>query len=142
MIRRAGRIEPGSGGAVFTGHLLLSRPALTAFTRARLSFFVRPLTDGTVIGGAFAAESFPTPAAVLEAVFERTALSVGVDDAAGVTPWGEVATASDTSVEIPSAAAAAERGSLPATQARDARRAREINTVIDEYLLNKVRCIG
>lgn len=138
MIRRAGRIEPGSGGAVFTGHALSSRPALTAFTRARLSFFVRPLTDGTVTGGAFAAESFPTPEGVLEAVFRTAGLSVGVEDAAGVTPWGEAVTARDPAVEMPSAAAAAERVSLLATQARDARRAKVSSTVIDEYLSNKV----
>jgi hypothetical protein len=139
MIRRSGRIEPGSGGAVFTGHAVFARPDLTAFTRARLSFFVRPLTEGTVIGGAFAAESFPTLEAVLEAVFEAVRLSVGVDDAAGVTPWSEVA-ASVPAVAIPSVAA--ERASFAATQARDARRVREINTVKDEYVLNKVRCIS
>jgi len=43
-------------------------PALTAFTSARLSFLVRPFTDGTVTGGSFAAESFPTPGFVLDAV--------------------------------------------------------------------------
>ena len=30
---------------------------------------VRPFTDGTVIGGSFAVESFPTPGGVLDAVF-------------------------------------------------------------------------
>lgn len=88
-------------------------------------------------GGAFAAESLPTLEAVLEAVFVLSVLSPrGVDDAAGVTPWGEAAAARDPSVEIPSVVA--ERTSLPATQERDARRAREMNTVIDEYLSNKV----
>jgi hypothetical protein len=137
MIRRAGRIEPGSGGAVFTGHAVFSKPALTAFTRARLSFFVRPLTEGTVIGGAFGAESVSTLEGVLEAVFGGAGPSVGVEDVAGVTPWGEAATAMNPPVEMPSAAAA-ERVSLLATQAREARRVREINTVIDEYLSNKV----
>src|SRR5687767_10689851 len=111
MIRRSGRIDPGSGGTVFTGHAVFASPDLTAFTRARLSFFVRPLTEGTVTGGAFTTVSLPTLEAVLEAVFEPVTLSVGVDDAAGVTPWGETETASVPSVVIPSAAA-----SLPAVQ--------------------------
>src|SRR5687767_7119501 len=110
MIRRSGRMEPGSGGAVFTGQAVFARPDLTAFTRARLSFFVRPLTDGTVIGGAFTTVSLPTLEAVLEAVFEPVMLSVGVDDAAGITPWGEAATTSVPSV------------SLPAMQAMDVKR--------------------
>jgi hypothetical protein len=97
------------------------------------------LTDGTVIGGAFGAESVPTPEGVLEAVFGGAGLSVGVEDVAAATPWGEAATAMDPPVEMPSAAAAAtERVSLLATQARDARRVKESNTVIDEYLSNKV----
>jgi len=78
MIRRAGRIEPGSGGAVFTGHSGLVSPALIAFTRARLSFLVRPLTDGTVIGGALATESFPTLETVLDAVLDAEGIGVGV----------------------------------------------------------------
>jgi hypothetical protein len=94
------------------------------------------LTDGTVTGGALVTESLPTLEAVLEAVLDAEGVEAGVDEAAGVTPWGEAAAARDPSVEIPSVAA--ERTSLPATQARDARRAREMNTVIDEYLSNKV----
>lgn len=55
MIRFCGRIAPGSGrGAVVTGHSLFANPAFTAATRARLSFFVRPLIVGTEIGGSFA----------------------------------------------------------------------------------------
>jgi hypothetical protein len=95
------------------------------------------LTEGTVIEGGFTAVSLPTPEAVLEAVLEAATLSVGVDDAAGDTPCGDAATASVPSVVIPSAAA-----SLPAMQARDVKRAKEMSTVIDEYLLNKVRCIS
>jgi hypothetical protein len=54
-----------------------------AFTRARLSFLVRPLTEGTVIGGALATESFPTLEAVLEAVVDAEGVGVvaGVDEA-------------------------------------------------------------
>jgi hypothetical protein len=57
---------------------------LIAFTRARLSFFVRPFTEGTVIGGAFATESFSTLEAVLEAVLdaEDVVAVTGVDEAA------------------------------------------------------------
>src|SRR5450756_2903093 len=89
MIRRAGRMEPGSGGTVFTGQLVFSSPALTAFTSARLSFLVRPFTEGTVIGGSLAAESVPTLDAVLEAVLG----AVGVDEAA---PQGVAGAASST----------------------------------------------
>jgi hypothetical protein len=73
-------MEPGSGGAVFTGQAVFSSPALTAFTSARLSFLVRPFTEGTVIGGSLAAESLAVLDAVLEAVFD------GVDEAAPATP--------------------------------------------------------
>ena len=58
---------------------MLSIPALIAFTRARLSFRVRPFTEGTVIGGSLSAESFPVPDAVLDAVL------AGIGDAAAAT---------------------------------------------------------
>src|SRR5687767_8634706 len=48
-MRRLGRIEPGSGGGVLTGHRVSFIPARTAATRARLSFLLRPGTEGTVI---------------------------------------------------------------------------------------------
>jgi hypothetical protein len=68
-MRRAGRIDPGSGGAVFTGQSVFLRPALTAITRAMLSFLVRPLMVGTVIGGSLsAAESFALCDVVLDAL--------------------------------------------------------------------------
>ena len=67
-MRFAGRIDPGSGAGVFTGQRVLFLPARMALTRAMLSFFVLPLTDGTVIGGSFGAESLATAAVVLEAV--------------------------------------------------------------------------
>jgi len=50
---------------------VLSIPALTAFTRARLSFFVRPFTEGTVTGGSFAV-SLPAPATALGVAVPRT----------------------------------------------------------------------
>lgn len=134
MMRRAGRIEPGSGDAVFTGQSGLSNPARIAFTKARLSFFVRPLTEGTVIGGSFAAESFAMVEAVVKAVLDDAGATTGVDDAA-VTPWAEaVGTVPSGGSPSPGAGPA----SLLAAQAREARRATERNTVIDEYLLNKV----
>jgi hypothetical protein len=69
-------MEPGSGGGVFTGQLVFFNPAVTAFTSARLSFLVRPFTEGTVIRGSLA-ESLSTPDAVLEAV----GVVAGVDEA-------------------------------------------------------------
>jgi hypothetical protein len=74
-----GRIDPGSGSCVFTGQAVLSIPALIAFTSARLSFEVRPFTEGTVIGGSLAPESFPVPDTVLDAVL------AGIGDAATAT---------------------------------------------------------
>src|ERR1700719_930030 len=80
-------MDPGSGGGVCTGHCVLSSPALTAFTSARLSFFVRPFTEGTVIGGSFAAESLPTLDAVLEALAGVNGAE-GADEAVPATPCG------------------------------------------------------
>src|SRR6478672_8829271 len=48
-MRLAGRIDPGSKGAVLTGQRVSFIPARIAETRARLSFLLRPDTDGTVI---------------------------------------------------------------------------------------------
>jgi len=106
-----------------------------AFTRARLSFFVRPFTDGTVIGGSLSAESLAAVAPVLDAV-----LDAGVDEAAPVTPCGAVARRGPAggSASTPGDGCA----SLLAAQARDAISAKEVNTGIDEYLLNTIRCMS
>src|SRR4051812_31530806 len=53
-MRFSGSIDPGSGGAVFTGQSLSFSPARIADTRAILSRLLRPGTEGTVIAGAFA----------------------------------------------------------------------------------------
>jgi hypothetical protein len=145
MIRRAGRIEPGSGGAVFTGQSGLVSPALIAFTRARLSFFVRPLTDGTVIGGALATESLPAVDGVLEAALDSEGVEVGigvvagVDEAPWLMPWAE-AVGSVPLGGRPSAPGAA-RPSLLAAQARELIRANEMSTGIDDDL-RKTYCIS
>lgn len=133
-MRRAGRIEPGSGGGVFTGQSGLSNPAVMAFTRARLSFFVRPLTEGTDIGGSFGAESFPIVDAVLEAVLGVVGVATGVDDAA-VTPWAE-AVGSVPSGGRPSTPGAG-CASLLAAQPSDATKANEARIVIHENLFGK-----
>src|ERR1043166_858800 len=84
MILFCGRIEPGSGcGAVFTGQSLLASPALTAATSARLSFFVRPLIVGTVIGASLAAESFPVRVAVPDAVVANDGVELATVTGAG-----------------------------------------------------------
>jgi hypothetical protein len=75
-MRCAGRIDPGNGGAVFTGQPVLFIPSLTAFTSSRLSLFVRPFTVGTVIGGSFAAESLPVVDGVLDAPRAEPVLAV------------------------------------------------------------------
>src|SRR5687768_8352206 len=87
MIRRAGRIDPGRGGGVFTGQSVLFRPARIALTSAILSFRVRLATDGTVIGGSFGTESLMV-ATVLDAVVSvlpTGAMEVGVEVAAART---------------------------------------------------------
>lgn len=131
-MRRLGSIAPASWGAVFTGQAVLLSPALTALTRAMLSFLVRPLMVGTVIGGSFAAESFPVPLAVLDAV--RTA--VGAVD--------ELATPAAEAVEGPSgmtSPAGVGRASLLA-HAMDTKNAKGMSMPVDECLLNKLRCIS
>src|ERR1700686_845475 len=95
-------MEPGSGATVFTGQLVFSSPAVTAFTSARLSFLVRPFTEGTVIRGSFATGSFAVPGVVLEAAFDAAGAVEGVDDALPVTPWGPAVEAREPSVGIPS----------------------------------------
>src|ERR1700746_4113834 len=94
-MRWLGRMAPGSWGAVFTGQAVLFSPALTALTRAMLSFFVRPLMVGTVIGGSFATESLPAPLAELDAVPPGTG---------GIAGWLAVTEAmvDEATVEAPS----------------------------------------
>jgi hypothetical protein len=107
---------------------------LIAFTRARLSFFVRPLTDGTVIGGSLAAESFPMLEAVLEAVLDADGAGVaaGVDEAPWLIPWAEAvgSVPSGGSASTPGAG----RPSLLAAQAREPIRANVTSTWIDDGL--------
>src|ERR1700730_87896 len=122
-MRRAGRMDPGSGGGIFTGQLVFSSPAVTAFTSARLSFLVRPFTEGTVIGGSLAAESFPTVDAVLEAVDGFNGIA-GVDEAVPATPCGTAA-ASDGPAGGIASIPGVDRVSLPAAAASEAMRPKE-----------------
>ena len=93
---------------------------------------MRPFTEGTVIGGSFAAESLPTLDAVLEAL-------VGVNGADGAreeepaTPCG-AALASDGTAGGSSAAPGIGRASLLAAQASEAMRANDMSMGIDEDL--------
>ena len=133
-MRWSGRIAPGSCGAVRTGHAVFFRPAFTALTSARLSFFVRPLMVGTTTGGSFGAESLPATLAVLEAapevvdpeVVETDAI---VDDATdgvagGTSPPGDGC------------------ASLAAAQARAAAAVKQMSGIIDRYLKNSLGCIS
>lgn len=140
-MRLAGRIAPGNCGAVLTGHAVFTIPALTALTSAMLSFLVRPFTDGTVIGGSFAVESLPVPLAVLDAV-TPVVVGTGVADelVVPVTPAAD-ATAGDASGGITSPPGVG-RASLLAAQAREAKIAKGMSTLMDEYLLSKLRCIS
>ena len=122
-------MDPGSGGGVFTGQSVFSSPALTAFTSARLSFFVRPFTEGTVTGGSLAAESLPTLDAVLEAVLGVD----GVDEAVPTTPCGTAAESAVPAGGIPSTPGDG-RASLVAAQASELTRANKTNTGIEKYL--------
>ncbi len=88
MIRFAGRIEPGSGGGVFTGQSVLFRPARMALTSAMLSLRVRFATDGTVIGGSFTTVSFMVATVLDEVISVPTTgtIAVGVEVAEAITP--------------------------------------------------------
>ena len=107
---------------------MFSSPAVTAFTSARLSFLVRPFTEGTVIGGSLAAESVD---AVLEAVVGVNGAD-GVDEAVPATPCGAVASGGPAGGS--SAAPGIGRASLLAAQASAAMRANGRSMGIDEGL--------
>src|SRR4051794_30632536 len=98
-MRLAGSIAPGSCVAVLTGQAVFFSPALTALTSAMLSFLVRPLIVGTVIGGFLAAESLPVPLVVLDVVPAFTVAGVeAVDElVALVTPAAEATAGADPS---------------------------------------------
>jgi hypothetical protein len=104
---------------------------VTAFTSARLSFFVRPFTDGTVTGGSFAAESLRAVDFVLEAVLnvER------VDEAATPFAWPAPATSGGPAGGISSIPGAG-RTSLLAAHASEVASAKEMSMVIEEYLFD------
>jgi len=108
---------------------VFSSPALTAFTSARLSFLVRPFTEGTVIGGSLAAESLPTLDAVLEAV-------LGVDRINKSVPATRCGTAAASGGPAGGISSTPDDGcaSLLAAQARELTRAIETSTWIDEDL--------
>jgi hypothetical protein len=107
-----------------------------AFTSAKLSFLVRPFTEGTVIGGSLAAESLPALKDVLEAVFGAD----GVDEEVPATPWGAAA-ASAGPAGGSSSTPGVGRASLLAAQAREAMRANEVSMWIDDDLC-KTYCIS
>jgi hypothetical protein len=129
-------MEPGSGGGVFTGHLVFSNPAVTAFTSARLSFWVRPFTEGTVIGGSFAAESFAMLDCVLEAAFDDAGTVGAVDDALPVTPWGATVELSEPSGGIASTPGE-DPASLLAAQASEAASTNDVSIGIENNLFDE-----
>jgi hypothetical protein len=97
-----------------------------------LSFFVRPFTDGTVTGGSFAAESFPTVEAVLEAAPDRT----GVEEAGDTAfSWVVPAPITEPAGGISSTPGAG-RVSLLAAQASDVARTKETSMVEEKYLFS------
>jgi hypothetical protein len=141
-MRRAGRIEPGSGGAVLTGQSGFLSPAETAFTNARLSFFVRPFTDGTVTGGtvtggAFARESLPAVDGVLEAVLNVES----VEEAVTAFPLAAAAASGGPAGGI-SAIPGDGRVSLLAAQASEVASAKETSMIIEKYLFDGASNIG
>ena len=95
---------------------------------------MRPLTEGTVIGGSLA-ESLPT----LDAVLEAVVVVAGVDEAEP-TPCGTTAAIGAPAGGISSTPGEG-RASLLAAQAREAMRANEASTEIDDDLL-KTYCIS
>src|SRR3954470_2759809 len=142
-MRRCGRIEPGSGGGVRTGHAVLFIPALTAITSAMLSFLVRPFIVGTVIGGSLEAESPAVLDALLDAVprVVPALATVGVLEAVAA---GRITSVDELS-RRPSiwtwSPVAAGRAPLLAAQAAGATN-ETTSSDSDEYLLNRVECIS
>jgi hypothetical protein len=114
-------------------------PALTAFTSARLSLLVRPFTDGTVIGGSFAAESFPTPGVVLDAVLAEVLREAGCGFVTWIAGREDVATAW-LSVGIVSEPGVG-RASLLEAQASAPRSANAENLWMDDILI-ETYCIS
>jgi len=108
---------------------VLSIPALIAFTRARLSFRVRPFTEGTVIGGSLAAESFP----VLGTVRDVLLACIGEAAAATGTICGAGEPAACASVGIASPPGEG-RASLAAAQASAVASISERSTGMDDDL--------
>src|SRR2546423_15558518 len=106
-----------------------------------LSFLVRPLTVGTVMGGSFAVESLPPARPVLEVVSPGAVAAVGMVDEFATARAAAAATLVDGSGGTTSPAGDG-RASLLAAQERQARSANEVSTLEDEYLLNTVRCIS
>jgi hypothetical protein len=133
-------MEPGSGATVFTGQFVFSSPALTAFTSARLSFLVRPFTEGTVIEGSLAAESSAVPEVVLEAAFDAAGAAGGVDDALPFTPWGAAVTAREPSGGIASTPGECP-ASLLAAQASEAASTNDTSMGIENNLFDEAFCI-
>src|SRR5881275_1043802 len=139
-MRCAGRMDPGSGAAVCTGQAVFFMPALTAITRAMLSFLVRPLMVGTAIGGSAAAESLPFVAAVLDAV---PRIGAPADEALGVLDATANAGPVDEAVlaSLPSWFPLADaRASLPAQPNPVA--SERLRSATEEYLLSRIECIS
>jgi len=109
---------------------VFSIPALIALTRARLSFRVRPFTEGTVIGGFLAAECFPAPDSVLDAVLGR----IGDSAAATGTICGVGEPAIRALVATASPPGEGGRASLVAAQASAVARVNEISMGMDDNL--------
>src|SRR5688500_3456587 len=91
MIRLFGRIEPGRGSAVFTGHPVTFIPPRIAETSARLSFLLRPGTDGTVMAAGFALSAFARDASVAESIATTcTGSSAGALTIGGVVDFASL----------------------------------------------------
>src|SRR5512141_3218521 len=90
-MRFAGRIDPGSGGTVFTGQRVSFIPARIAETRARLSRPLRPGTGGTVMRGAFPESAGFGGATFVESIAMTVTGSSAVPIAAGgVAGWASL----------------------------------------------------
>src|SRR5688572_25933919 len=73
-MRLPGRMEPGRSAGPFTGQRVSFSPARIADTSARLSRLLRPLMDGTVIGGGLAV-SFATLSDASVSIFAESIAS-------------------------------------------------------------------
>src|SRR5438874_13054942 len=127
MIRFVGRIDPGSGAGVLTGHRVSFIPARIAATSARLSFLLRPGTDGTVI------EGFVVTAVSVFAGTESTLIGVSASPAVTATglSFGSAACSTGGGGVFASFTAQADKKKARLSPTRRKQESKEVNVIYE-----------